>query len=321
MTSRSFSLLVVLALLLAAAPAVARNCSADPYPLTTSCNAYGYVPSLPLNILAVVLYALCGIVFVINHILFKGWYFLALTFGTFMMAAGIAMRVVSYYRLQWNAGFIIMQVLVILSPCLLIAANYILLGRIAGHLDAQKHMFIRPSRVSWVFVISDIVTFLVQGGASGIASSDNKNTANVGEKILLAALIVQLVSFLLFTFMWCLFTYRAWRDPVLWDLDWWKPLNWLLGFNCVMFLIRSIFRTIEFGEGWDGKLRTHEAYWAALDCLPIFLAIVLYTWYWPSRILTPATKVVPQQAMSIPMEQSSYKSTETAEEPRGRLWA
>lgn len=86
-------------------------------------------------------------------------------------------------------------------------------------------MFIRPSRVSWVFVISDseypalthareaadipVVTFLVQGGASGIAASDNKDTADIGQKILLAALIVQLVSFLLFTFMWCLFTYRA----------------------------------------------------------------------------------------------------------------
>lgn len=100
-----------------------------------------------------------------------------------------------------------------------------------------------------------------------------------------------------------------------------------------MFLIRSVFRTIEFGEGsvqsgglssadayrWDGKLRTHEAYWAALDCLPIFLAIVLYTWYWPSRILTPVTKVVPPQAIS--MEESSYKSTDTAEGPSRRLWA
>ncbi|TXT08785.1 hypothetical protein VHUM_02913 [Vanrija humicola] len=178
-------------------------------------------------------------------------------------------------------------------------------------------MFIRPSRVSWVFVISDIVTFLVQGGASGLAASDNRDTSNIGQKILLAALIVQLVSFCLFTCMWCLFTFRASRDPALWELGWWKPINWALGFNCAMFLIRSVFRTIEFGEGWDGKLRTHEVYWAALDCLPIILAIALYTWLWPSRILSPERRVVPPQ--TIALEESSYKSTDTVE-GRGRLW-
>ncbi|KAL1406128.1 hypothetical protein Q8F55_007811 [Vanrija albida] len=303
-------ILALLALALAA-PALARNCSSDPYHDAKN-------DDLALNVVAVVAYGVTALAFVLNHVLYRGWFFLALTLGTLMMTAGIAVRVVSHYNLQSNANFILQQILVILSPCLLIAANYILLGRIAGHLDAQRHIFMRPSRVSWVFVISDILTFLVQGGASGLAASDNRNTSNVGQKVLLAALAVQLASFSLFTIMWCFFTFRASRNPVLWAIGWWRPINWVLGFNCAMFLIRSVFRTVEFAEGWDGKLRTHEAYWAALDCLPIFLAIVLYTWFWPSRILTPANKVAPPEA--IPMENGSYKSTETTEQ-RGRLWA
>lgn len=40
-----------------------------------------------------------------------------------------------------------------------------------------------------------------------------------------------------------------WRDAVLWNHPGWHALNWVLGFNCIMFLIRSVFRTVEFSQG------------------------------------------------------------------------
>lgn len=48
-----------------------------------------------------------------------------------------------------------MYMLVILSPCAFLAADYILLGRLAKHLNAGSYLFISPDRVSWIFVISD----------------------------------------------------------------------------------------------------------------------------------------------------------------------
>ncbi|KAL1410668.1 hypothetical protein Q8F55_004687 [Vanrija albida] len=298
------STLCLLVVLLATA-ANAYECSPDPYhdAAHDECNGFRYVPNRALNIIACGLYSLCGLIFILStsrrhapltpdHLIFRGWYFFALTFGTGMMAGGIAIRVVYYDRLHWDAGYGGQQLLIILAPCLLIAANYVLLGRIAAHLDARRHMFIPPRAVSWIFVVSDIGTFFVQGGGGGLSSNKDPKLAHIGQKLLLAGLIAQLVSFAIFSALWLVFTLRVRRDDALWNHPGWKPLNYCLGVNCVCFLIRNTFRMIEFTQGWHGYLATHEVYWAVLEALPVLIAISLFTWFWPSRILTERRRPV-----------------------------
>ena len=50
----------------------------------------------------------------------------------------------------------------ILKPCAFIAADYVLLGRLAKHLNADKHLLVRSRRITITFVTSDITTFLIQ---------------------------------------------------------------------------------------------------------------------------------------------------------------
>lgn len=52
--------------------------------------------------------------------------------------------------------------LTVSQPCTFIAATYVLLGRLAKYLRADKYLFIRPNRVSVIFVLADVVTFLIQ---------------------------------------------------------------------------------------------------------------------------------------------------------------
>ena len=51
---------------------------------------------------------------------------------------------------------------VVLSPCGFIAANYVLLGRLSRWMKGDKHLWISPNRITLVFVLSDVVTFLIQ---------------------------------------------------------------------------------------------------------------------------------------------------------------
>lgn len=44
---------------------------------------------------------------------------------------------------------------------------------------------------------------------------------------------------------------------------------------------------------WHGYLATHEAYWAVLEAVPVLIAISLFTWFWPSRILTEDSRPGP----------------------------
>ncbi len=48
------------------------------------------------------------------------------------------------------------------------------------------------------------------------------------------------------------------EDPLVWNSKGWKPLYYCLGWTCIMFLIRSIYRTIELSQGYLGYLNTHE---------------------------------------------------------------
>lgn len=54
--------------------------------------------------------------------------------------------------------------------------------------------------------------------------------------------------------------------------------------------MRSIFRIIEYAQGYDGELRTTEVYFYVLDSLPIFLALAVWTVVWPPLILTEHSK-------------------------------
>lgn len=61
-----------------------------------------------------------------------------------------------------NGIYIVEYLFVTLSPCGFIAAEYVLLGHLARWLKAGQHMLIPPQKITLVFVLSDVTTFLIQ---------------------------------------------------------------------------------------------------------------------------------------------------------------
>ena len=47
--------------------------------------------------------------------------------------------------------------------------------------------------------------------------------------------------------------------------------------------VRSVYRTIELSEGFNGPLSTNEGLFYGLDTLPLFIAIAIYIPFWPGR--------------------------------------
>jgi len=62
--------------------------------------------------------------------------------------------------------------------------------------------------------------------------------------------------------------------------------------SCIGILIRSVYRCIELGQGFQGRLATSEPFFYGLDTLPLFIAIVVYLPFWPGRFITPITEIV-----------------------------
>ena len=81
--------------------------------------------------------------------------------------------------------YILYYLFVTLSPCGFIAAEYVLLGRLARWLDADSHVLIPPRRITLVFVCSDVATFLTQaaGGSISASAHDDPSKAQTGSRV------------------------------------------------------------------------------------------------------------------------------------------
>lgn len=69
--------------------------------------------------------------------------------------------------------------------------------------------------------------------------------------------------------------------------------------------IRSIYRTVELSQGFDGDLTTVEAYFYGLDTLPLVIAIWAYVPFWPGRFIRHVEMRAPSRAGRLEMTEGS----------------
>lgn len=179
--------------------------------------------------------------------------------------------------------------------------------------------FVVPNFQPSIRTNCEIVTFLIQGGGGGLGAARDDNMRNIGSKvrlckwyeyanlttavlqIFLVGLILQLISFLIFIYVFVVFCYRLHKHRRHeWDsrpqglMGHWLAVIISMAISCVFIVVRanstqiptyeldldylsqvrSVYRTIENGETQKGPLATQEAYFYLLDCLPIWFAIV-----------------------------------------------
>ncbi|KAH9853036.1 RTA1-like protein [Lenzites betulinus] len=218
---------------------------------------------------------------------------LAMLIGEFTWAVGFGTRFGLHTQPDSQGIYIAYYLFIVLSPCAFIASEYMLLGRLARYLKSHEHLLIPPQRITVVFVASDVTTFLVQAAGALLAISKNLKLAKTGEHIFLAGLALQLASFAVFVLLALRFLYRIRTiDPQVWTVDaaqpWhrdWRTLALVLIVSSIGILIRCIYRVTELSQGFRGHLATTEAFFYALDSLPLFVAVAVYTPFWPGRMI------------------------------------
>ena len=52
-----------------------------------------------------------------------------------------------------------------------------------------------------------------------------------------------------------------------------------------------MYRVIELSQGYRGHLATTEAFFYGLDSLPLFIAVAVYTPFWPGRMMPTIDKL------------------------------
>ena len=198
---------------------------------------------------------------------------------------GFVARADSHYHLDVKTPFIIQTLLIFLAPILLSASVYMFLGRIIIAAGGQQFSFIRVTWLTKIFVVGDIVCFLVQaGGASILVNSDSASTINNAQNIILGGLALQIMFFALFLSVAIVWEVRV-RSQPLWTLC--AESGLLLGRTLlslylvgVFITIRSIYRLAEYKSGQNGYFSSNEWPAYAFDAflMAVVMAIALF-WY------------------------------------------
>ncbi|KAE9395967.1 RTA1-domain-containing protein [Gymnopus androsaceus JB14] len=227
----------------------------------------GFIMKTWPAIIGIVLYGLSGAIHWIHFFRIGQRYMLTLTIGMTCFTFGLIMRVVDSHSPYSLGIYIVEDFFVLLSPCAFLATEYMLLSRLATSLGqdiADDCLLIPARRITKLFVWSDVITFWIQASGGGL--SVNQKLSSVGTKIAMVGLILQLLSFALFTIMLIAFGFRVRAK---------YPSTWNIRASSRV-LIRCVFRIAEFAGGYFGFLATHEGYFYLLDALPLWIAMTLY---------------------------------------------
>jgi hypothetical protein len=120
------------------------------------------------------------------------------------------------------------------------------------------------------------------------ATGGDVASLNKGAHITVAGLFIQLLFFSLFVVVHVNFHSRLRGRPTtrsLMGIPWEKHMFVLFAAS-LLVMVRSIFRVVEYLQGFDGYLLSHEVFLYIFDALLMFIMMALFNWSHPAEILS-----------------------------------
>ncbi|CUS22496.1 LAQU0S05e06700g1_1 [Lachancea quebecensis] len=202
--------------------------------------------------------------------------FVPLMVGLVVEIGGYAARIVSRNDLFAIGPYVAQTVMLLVAPALMAATIYMNFGRLLTLLRATKLSMVPARFNTTIFVMGDVLSFVLQGAGGGIlGASDNHQ---LGSNIVIAGLAIQVFVFGFFVATEVRFLICAQRmSPVAYRISrHWKVLNINLFVSSLLILVRSIVRLVEFAQGFHGYIMEHEWFIYVFDAVPMFLVAVSF---------------------------------------------
>jgi hypothetical protein len=204
-----------------------------------------------------------------------------LMIGVLSEAIGYISRAISADDTEAMMPYVIQSVMLLVSPAFIVATIYMCLGETIRSLKAKEYSVIPVKYLTKVFVLGDVLSFLMQSSGGGMMAN---GSADLGKKLIVIGLFVQLAFFGCFIVVMTLFGYRIHTNPtvVSSSLKHTRPAfgNWkhgltVLAISSVLILVRSIYRIVEYIQGTGGYLQSHEVFLFAFDSVLILFSVIV----------------------------------------------
>lgn len=175
------------------------------------------------------------------------------------------------------------------------ATVYMSFGRTIRALEARENALMSPPATTPLFIIGDLIAFISQLAGIGLQAARSASANANGKKIVLAGLIFQLMLFLFFITNIIVFDKRNSRNPSRLSkhpqIPRWKRRVWTLYFVSGCILLRNFVRVVEYAEGGDGQITTHEVFVYVFDAALMWLGMTAFLIVHPGRLLEQAATV------------------------------
>ncbi|OMP83170.1 Sphingoid long-chain base transporter RSB1 [Diplodia seriata] len=193
----------------------------------------------------------------------------------------------------------------IIAPTFWTAALYVILGRLIA-LSGPSSSPLTPRTYLILFCTADVVSLVLQaiggGMASVAASATPPGDTAPGTNIMVAGIVFQMVAITVFCALFAVFLKGTMTaaataggggskggsgtaPPSLLGSSRTKTLVTGTSAAIVFIYVRSIYRTIELLQGWDGYLITHEVYFVVLDGAMMVCAVGVFNLVHPGWFL------------------------------------
>ncbi|RFN48485.1 hypothetical protein FIE12Z_7294 [Fusarium flagelliforme] len=249
---------------------------------------YHYDPSMAGGVIFTLLFIGTTLLHIWQLYRGRSWFTIPLAVGGLFQLIGYAARCKSANETpNWTLGpYIIQSIFLLVAPALFAATIYMELGRIVLMIDGEGRVMISKKWMTKIFVTGDILSFFLQGGGGGIQASGTLEALDTGSKIIIGGLFVQLLFFGVFIVIAIAFHRAIEQNPTgrsSSGLPWKKHIIALYA-GSFLIMVRSVFRLVEYLQGFDGFLLHHEVYLYIFDATLMLLVMVLFNWIHPSEI-------------------------------------
>ncbi|TFY80951.1 hypothetical protein EWM64_g3064 [Hericium alpestre] len=285
-------------------------------------SPYHYVPTESICILFVVLFSISTAVHVVQALWFRHWFlFLTVISSGLMEIAGWSGRLWSSINPFASDPFTIQITLTIIGPTPLLAANFVIFGRMIRQIGPQ-YSRMTPRFYTKLFVSCDVISLIVQaaGGVMASGTDVSQNQVNIATHIMQGGIFFQLVVVVAYMCLASEVFIRYWKQRPVRDLEGpWEeapPMGreaakrlqlmiYGLAFMAVCLFIRSVYRGIELTDGWNGHVIATQVYFNALDGGMIVLTIYTLNFLHPGFLLRTPPKTSPDDfAMSVALDKT-----------------
>ncbi|KAJ2445877.1 hypothetical protein GGF42_005849 [Coemansia sp. RSA 2424] len=241
---------------------------------------FTYYPKDVYPDVAMALYFVATIVLIVQIVRQKAQFWLFILPGTALAEAlGYLFRELCVRETTFTL-YVLMTLFLLLPPNAMALANYKTVGKIIGQSSAQpRWFFLKPRFVNWFYFSSDVLSIALQGAGGGMMTTYQHR--ETGKKIVLVGLILQLFFFTCFLattfYVWTRSAYTvamSSRDSS--SIAAKRKVLFTVVATTVLLYLRSIYRIVEFADGYGGPIYSAEWAFYVFDTLLIFIAFIVY---------------------------------------------